>query len=284
MALSDTIPTIVADSILMALEKQLVYRRFFNSDYQGEVAYGNSVKIPAIGSVDVNDYTRYAPGDPPGITWQDVSDSSQTLNIDQQKYFAVRLDDVDAIQSRPELMAPYATEAANQLADKEDQFLAETLTEDAGITSDLGTSGTPLEINSGNVKETLLSIGRKLDDAKCPREGRVVAVPPWFVEKLVLADIELNTDNSTSMSNGLVGRRFGFDILMSHNVPNDSGSAYEIIAGAPLAATVAEQINNVETLRLESMFGDGMRGLHVYGAKVTRSGILAKAVCNEADE
>jgi hypothetical protein len=41
-----------------------------------------------------------------------------------------------------------------------------------------------------------------------------------------------------------------------------------MIAGHPSAWTYAEQITNLEGLRLEGSFADAVRGLHLYGAKV----------------
>jgi hypothetical protein len=41
-----------------------------------------------------------------------------------------------------------------------------------------------------------------------------------------------------------------------------------MMAGHPSALAYAEQIVNVEGLRLEGSFADAVRGLHLYGAKV----------------
>jgi len=49
------------------------------------------------------------------------------------------------------------------------------------------------------------------------------------------------------------------------------------IAGHGIATTFAEQIVSVEAVRLEKRFADGIKGLHVYGAKVVRPTALAVA-------
>ena len=49
------------------------------------------------------------------------------------------------------------------------------------------------------------------------------------------------------------------------------------IAGHMVATTYAEQIVSVEAMRLHNVFADGVRGLHVYGAAVTRPTAIAVA-------
>jgi len=50
-------------------------------------------------------------------------------------------------------------------------------------------------------------------------------------------------------------------------------------AGSPIATSYAEQINKVEAYRPEKRFGDALKGLHLYGSKVTRaSGLVVAAI------
>ena len=48
-------------------------------------------------------------------------------------------------------------------------------------------------------------------------------------------------------------------------------------AGHPMALTYGEQIVQTEALRLQTTFADGVRGLHVYGAKLVRPDAIAVA-------
>ena len=59
---------------------------------------------------------------------------------------------------------------------------------------------------------------------------------------------------------------------MSNNVVKTSADTpvYSITAQVADATTYAEQIIKTEALRPEASFSDAVRGLHVYGAKVTR--------------
>ena len=280
MALSaHTIPTIVGQAILDSLKDNLVYGRAFNEDYLGEVAPGNAVKIPSIGSVTVQDYTVYT-----DMAEEQAADASQTMTINQQKYFNIVLDDIDAAMAKPPILAAYSREAAYQLQATIDEYLGGILAAGGTLTAGLGTDGTPLDINSVNVGETLRSMARKLDDAKAPRAGRFIIVPPWLVEDLVTANLAASTDNARELAEGLVGRYAGFDILMSHQVPNTSGDKWKIVAGNNISATMALAIQKTEMLRHPDQFADKLRGLAVYAGKVTRAAALAVATMDEAAE
>ena len=112
MALStDTIPTIVGEAILETLKGNLTYSRLMNEDYLGDIVPGNAVKIPAIGSVTIGDYTVYT-----DMSDEEVADDSQTLNISSQSYFSIVIDDIDAAMAKPAIMAAYAREASYQMA------------------------------------------------------------------------------------------------------------------------------------------------------------------------
>ena len=84
------------------------------------------------------------------------------------------------------------------------------------------------------------------------------------------------------LANGYVGRAAGFDIYTSNNVPNTSNALYKVIAGYSGAWSYAEQIADVEAYRPERRFADAVKGLHLYGAKVTRPLGLALMICSKA--
>lgn len=280
MALSNaSIPVQVSGLILETLKSALAYARHFNEDYQGEVTPGASLKIPSIGSVTVSDYARYT-----DITAQEAADSAVTLNVDKQKYFSILLDDVDAIQAKPGILTAYTIEAVFALRKQIDADLAATLAAGGTLTAGLGSGTTPIEVNSKNIAGQLMLMARLLDDASVPRANRVVTLPPWAIEKLTLASIVDSTDNAPTLAEGIVGRYAGFDIGMSQSVPNTAGAKFKIIASAPLSATMALQLQNVESIRHPTMFADNLRGLAVYGSVCTRPATIAVGTWNQAAE
>jgi len=83
ISLSNFIPTLWADTILAALQKNLVFGALFNADYEGEIKqYGDSVKINAIGDITISSYTKDTDINAP----QSLTDAQTMLTISQAKY------------------------------------------------------------------------------------------------------------------------------------------------------------------------------------------------------
>jgi hypothetical protein len=279
MALSSaSIPVIVSSAILELLHQNLVYAKLFNEDYQGDVAAGNTVKIPSIGAVVTEAYTRYT-----DLTGQNAADTSVDLLIDQQRAFSITIDDIDKAQAKPAILAAYAKEATFQLQKDVDAYLASVLVAGTLVTG-LGTSTTPIEVNSANIAAQLRAMALLLDNALVPRAGRAIVLPPWAIDKLVLASIVNAVDITAPAAEQLVGRYAGFNILMSPLVPNTASAKYRIVGGAPISATYAVQVEKTEQLRHPKQFADVLRGLLVYGAKLSRPATIASAYWNLAAE
>lgn len=271
MSLDNFIPKIWSARLLSNLQKSLVYGQagVVNTDYEGEISqYGDTVKINSIGAVTIGDYVKNNDVEGP----ETLTDAQTHLVIDQAKYFNFQVDDIDAAQQKPKVMDEAMREAAYGLADVADQYVASLYT---GVSDKnvIGDDTTPEVLTKDNIYDMLVDLGVLLTDAKIPREGRWVVLPPWAYGLLLKDDRFVHVDKSgtdETLRNGIVGRAAGFDILESHNVPNTDGSKYKIIAGHPIAISYAEQINSVEAYRPEKRFADAVKGLHLYGAKLIR--------------
>lgn len=278
MALSEFKPTIWSDLIFMEYDKSLVFAPLMNRDYEGEISgYGDKVKINEIGEVTTNTYSGT-------VTYEDPKDASKYLLIDQQKYAAVTVEDIDQAQAKPKVMGRIANRIGFSLADDMDQFLA-GLVDEAGITSDLGTEGSPISITSANVVTYLSLVAQKMDENNNPRGGRVAVVPPWFAQKLTLAKITKDTDNSATITTGYVGTMHGFDVYQSNNISHSGTTWYKpmfFLRNDSIA--FAEQLMVTEGMRAENAFADRMRSLVVYGGKVVRPNSLAVLTCASGAE
>lgn len=274
-------PEIWSANLLVALRKSLVYGSPFvvNRDYEGEISeYGDTVRItsisrPAIGTYIPNQTV---------ITFPELTDSQRTLTIDQAKYWSFSVDDVDARQARGNVMPQAADEAAFALADTIDQYIASFYT---GVQSanQLGS----ITVNSATTPtdaydKVLVPLKVKLDLANVPSQGRYVVVRPEL-HACLLRDQRFVANPASDatldhLENGMVGRAAGFNISVSNNAPNTSGSEYVAQAGSNMAISFAEQINKVEALRPQSSFSDALKGLALYGAKLTRPDAIATAL------
>lgn len=276
------IPTIWSARLLAALNNALIYSQagVVNKDYEGEIkAAGNTVKIASIGEVNVGNYTRNEDiGDP-----QTLSDSDQTLLIDQAKFFNFQVDDVDKAQQNVNMMESAMRQAAFALRDRQDTYVAGLMAGGATAENVIGSVGTPVLPTKANAYEYLVDLGVRLDESNTPTEGRYVVVPPFYHGLLQKDDRFVKSGTAAGDSvlrNGSIGQAAGFTVYQSNKVPNTAGSAYRIIAGHPLATTVAEQIVSIETYRMEKRFANAVKGLHVYGGRVIRPNCLAVLIAD----
>jgi hypothetical protein len=276
-------PSIWSANLLVALRKQLVYGGpgIVNRDYEGEITQaGDSVRITSIGRPTV---APYIPGTTK-IVPEQIQDSQRTLTIDQSEYWAFEVDDVDARQAKGNVIPQAMSESAYALADKIDQYIASFYT---GVQASnvLGSSGSPIAVVTATApndayNKVLVPLRTALTKANVPAAGRFVVVTPEFYGALLQDSrfVKVNESGSEQgLRNGIVGRAAGFDILESNNAPIPTTGVAALIAGNNTAITFAEQINKTEAYRPQDSFSDAVKGLALYGAKLTRPDALAVA-------
>ncbi|MEU3620609.1 phage major capsid protein [Streptomyces sp. NPDC002623] len=286
MTVRNFVPEIWSSRLLVATRKALVYAapNVVNRDYEGEISEaGDTVRItsvsrPAIGT--------YVPGTTT-ITPEKLTTGQRTLVVDQSKYWAFSIDDVDKRQAKSNLIPQAMSEAAFGLADTIDQYVAALYTQIASanflnlVGSPIDTYTTPTDAYD----KVLVPLRTKLTKANVPSAGRYVIVPPEFYASLLLDSRFIKSDEAgtdAGLRNGLVGRAANFDIYESNNCPVPTGDTTVVQAGVGAAITFAEQINKTEAYRPESSFSDAVKGLALYGAKVIRPDHLTAAFINPA--
>lgn len=84
-----------------------------------------------------------------------------------------------------------------------------------------------------------------------------------FKDKLT----EVSTNNPEYIRKGIIGMYNGSEVVMTNTLYKDASYVYCALRTKDAIATAA-QIKKVEALRLENTFGDGIRGLDVYGMKI----------------
>ncbi len=278
MAISSFIPEVWSAALLESLKKSLIYAApgVVNRDYEGNIANaGDTVRITSISRPTVGTYVPNSTV----ITPQAIVDADRSLIIDQVKYWAFEVDDVDARQAAGNVLPTATAEAAYALADVMDQFLAAKYTEAANQVTGTTVTAATASTWSNVYDQCLVPMKVALDVANVPSAERYVILPP-IVHGFLLRDnrfIKVNEsgDAGQALRNGMVGRAAGFDILMSNNAPVVSAGVYAVQAGVPQAITFAEQINKTEAYRPQSSFADAIKGLALYGAKVIRPDALA---------
>lgn len=280
MALNKLIPEIWSARLLETLRNDLVYSALTNRDYEGEIAnVGDRVKINSIGKVTVKTFTKNTDLDDP----ETLTDAQQELIISEGDYFNFQIDDLDTKQQKPKVMSQAMSDAAYELRKAQDTFTANLHTEIA-TANFVGTDASPQVPTVTTAYDLLVDLSVKLDESDTPDGNRFVVIPPWFHGMLRKDD--RFTDKSRAgldvLANGLIGEAAGFTVHKSNQVPNTSSTLYKIIAGHRMAWSSAENLAKLESYRMEKRFADAVKGLHAYGAKVTRPSNLALLTANSA--
>ena len=283
MSLATFTPEVWSQELLMALEKAQVIAAdgVVNRDYEGEIAQaGDTVHINSISDPTVATYT---PGSTT-ITPEDLTSAQQSLVIDQSKYFAFKVDDIDKRQNSGNVMTKAMQRAAYKMRDTTDIYVEALLRAGVASANALGTVAVATASPTAFYDNVLVPLSVLLDEANVPTEGRYCLLPAWCHGRLLRDDRFIRADASgkaAASANGIIGEAAGFTLRKSNNLPIVTGDDYSVIAGVPDACSFADQISQVEAFRPESSFSDAVKGLHVYGAKVTRPDCIATAAVSK---
>ena len=291
------LPSIYSKKVLNFFRKASVVEAITNTDYAGEIsAFGDSVKIIGEPTISVSDYTRGS-----DTTATKLTDAETTLVVDSAKAFKFIVDDIESKMSHVNFKEVASSSAAYALKDAYDAAVLATMfagcsasspdhiigtdnaTADATLTGTnsvdlLGSDGTGVD-----AIDLMARFAKLLDEQNVPEEGRWFVAPPSFYEELAKADSKLMSVDFNagqgSIRNGLVssGKLRGFDMYKSNNVAATSNATGKCMAGHMSSTATANTILSTEVLRDPSSFGDIVRGLHVYGAKVLRDDALCSA-------
>lgn len=287
MTYRNFVPEVWSANIDVALRKTLVYGgdAVVNREYQGEIAnQGDTVKVTSVGRPTIQDYV---PG--PGGTQiipEPLNTGQRVFQVDQAKFWALEVDDIDQAQAKGDLMPTAMNEAGYAAADVVDRYVASLHTQiPAGssigtVTVDL-TTPTSADAEARRVyDEIVVPMSVLLDERDVPEAGRYLILPPWLYGCLRRDSrfIEAHRSaNPGALRTGQVGDAGGFTIYKSNNVPVPTANNYVITAGTNRAITFASQITEMEPFRPQDSFSDAIKSLMVYGAKVFRPDSIIKA-------
>ena len=254
MAVTHFIQTIWSKKIQDDLELKCKLVDNCLRDYEGDVKYAASVKILGVGDPTVADYDNTK-----DITIEEMSDRSQVLNIDQAKYFAFYVDDVNEAQSVPGLMERYQEKAVHKLAVARDAYVASLIKGATNVTT--ASAKTPEAVKEA-IDDAIVALRTRNFD-----EDGVIELTPSAYNELKKAVTELSTNNPEYIKKGVVGVYDSFNVIMTNGLATDTTHSYCCVRGKK-AIAFAGQINEVEALRAEKRFKDIVRGLDTFGAKV----------------
>lgn len=269
-------PELWSKELLRKINNAGVMLDCVNRDYEGEIKNaGDTVHIQKIGDVTVNDYGAEA------IKYQKLDGETDTLVINQKKYFAFMVDDIEKVQANIAYMQKYLDQAKKACILVQDTFLLGKAA-DAVTKNQMG----DVTLTKTNAYDTLIDLRTLLADANAidasglgadgkrpylvvnPKIGGIIRKCTEFTHATAIGDANIRK--------GSIGTFAGFDIKESTNLKEATEKTL-IMAGTTEAITFASQIVKMDTLRDKDSFSDLVRGLYVYGAKTVQPTCLATA-------
>ena len=288
------LPKVYSKQVLNFFRKASVVEAITNTDYAGEIAaYGDSVRIIKEPTITVYQYERGA-----DVTKTALTDQEVTLIVDIANAFKFIVDDIETNMSHVNFRDVATSSAAYALRDAFDAGVLATMFAGVSASAPDHIIGADAAVGTAGVNETTASIdlidvadpldvmarmARLLDDQNIPEEGRWFVASPAFYEALSqssskLLSVDYNAGQG-SIRNGLVssGKLRGFNMYKSNNIAATATATGKCLAGHMSSTATAQTITSTEVIRDPSSFGDIVRGLHVYGAKVLRPEALVSA-------
>lgn len=286
MAVTHAITEVWAARLLNALARQSVWHNFVNDQSSEVSSEGDKLHLNKITSaVTVKNYTKNTDIDDP----ETITDEDNILNLNQQKYFHIEVDDIDEVQTKPSLLDAFAGDAAravslvlnDYLRGQYDGARVATGTGQNLVTSQRAANDATLDATPAfaeKIIEHIFDVSKKLDDAFWPAEGRWMIYGSLVQQQINWYLLQKGTLFSGQLQdsvfmNGFLKDFFGFRVGVDQGIPQSlTGNNYvknnRIYFGLPETLVYASQISKVEAYRPEKRFADRIKGLYTYGALV----------------
>lgn len=215
---------------------------------------GNKIIFNKVSDIALKDYEG-------SVSFDDLTTSKVELPMDVKKYWAFKVDDVDAVQSAGELIDPHVAEAGFGLQEATDKLILDEA---------LKTSHT---VEGEKAYDVIVKANTQLNKNRVPKSERYVIVNAEALEELHL-DPRF-TANYTILENGVIeGAKInGAQLVFSEEL---NGGEFAIVALHKSAIGFGKQLEETEAMRLQNAFADGVRGLQVCGVKTLREEAVVK--------
>ena len=269
MSVYNSIEKVISEEILRTNEDNLIARKICATVCSGEIKKrGDSVVITGLSEPSVYDYSG-------SVVYEEVSDASMILNIDQDKVFSFKIKDIEELRSSIGLRDSQARRASYNLKLEVDKYVL-------GLHGQAGQLYEDTTVTPGNVLKVLAEIKQKLEEVNVPDGRTFIVIPPFVKTKLMLAGVKFQINNGVN-GTGTIGftDELGYDVFVSNQLAKTTVEGkvkYTALAGSYSAIAYAEQVLETQILdKLENSFDKAVRGRLVFGAKVIKPGELVAA-------
>ena len=215
---------------------------------------GNKIIFNKVSDIALKDYEG-------SVSFDDLTTSKVELPMNVKKYWAFKVDDVDAVQAAGNLIDPHVAEAGYGLQEATDKLILDEA---------LKTSHT---VEGEKAYDVIVKANTQLNKHKVPKAERFAIVNAEALEELHL-DARF-VANYTVLENGIIeGAKInGVQLVFSEEL---NGGEFAIVVLHKSAIGFGKQLEETEAMRLQNAFADGVRGLQVCGVKTLREEAVVK--------
>ena len=251
MAVTNFIPTIWEARLMAKFHERSVGELITTAPTKIE---GNKIVFNKVSDIALKDYEGT-------VNFDDLTTSKVELPMDIKKYWAFKVDDVDAVQAAGNLIDPHVSEAGYGLQEATDKLILDEA---------LKTSHT---VTGEKAYDIIVKANTQLNKNKVPKAERFAIVNAEALEELHL-DARF-VANYTVLENGIIeGAKInGVQLVFSEEL---NGGEFAIVVLHKSAIGFGKQLEETEAMRLQNAFADGVRGLQVCGVKTLREEAVVK--------
>lgn len=219
--LTDDFPTYWSRRQQVVRSRDTVYQDIASFEEKAQLTVGNAVKRPYRSALVVN--TMGADG---SYERQAITDTAETLTINQEKEVTVYIKKLDEIQNNYKIANSYADDAANRSGEQID---GDVLGEYDQATSVIGnyemggggsaSDGIGFTLTTSNILNVFGKARKKLKRQHIPNKGRWAVISPEFEDVLwqFLAGRESMMGDAVGKNPNEIGVYGGFRLFVSEN-------------------------------------------------------------------
>lgn len=219
---------------------------------------GNKIVFNKVSDVAIKDYEG-------SVSFDDLDTPKVEIDLDHKKYWAFKVDDVDAVQAAGNLIDPHVEEAGYGMQEDADKYV---------LTEALKSTNT-VTVTNEKAYDIIVKLNGVLNKKKVSKADRFTVINSEVLEELQL-DPRF-TEHYQVLENGVIeGAKInGVQLVFSEEL---NAGKYAIVVLHKSAIGYGKQLQETEAMRLQNSFSDGIRGLKVEGCKTLKSEAVAKYV------
>lgn len=197
--------------------------------------------------------------------------STDDLDLDLHQAIAFTIEDIAELQSKINVSQEFVNQAGRDLAAKIDDEVINQASDGMALSANISSAAPDhiIAFDSGSTltKADILSARELLNEANVPMSDRTLLAAPSQESALMAISEFTRVDESggsQALRNGMIGRLFGFDVVVSSQAPDSDGPLFYHRSTSAFARQQAVRVRSQqEVLKV----GEDWVLDHIYGFK-----------------